>query len=292
MIIMIKDSKKVASIVSDWMEEYANSAKATSLVLGLSGGIDSALCALLAKNTSLKLVCVNMPCHSSSSAFDRAAAFAKEIGVELHHVDLSKAHSEVIYQLPQAFQTRGSMGALRSCLRSPTLSFIAHASNGLIVGTGNRSEDHITRYYQKFGDGCVDFCPIADLWKSEVRTLFKYLAEEMNGGTMGPAAQAIYDAKPTADLWGPDAGQEDESELGISYDEIEWADKEDRNNNIIFSSLDPFIHEDWETYTDRQKVVIEKLHHLEKVSRHKHNPYLPICCLRPLSGYSKDYIED
>ena len=296
---MIKNPVKVTETIANWMESYAQSAKADSFVLGLSGGIDSALCALIAKKTSLKLVCVNMPCHSSSSAYDRAKAFADEIGVDLHCVDLSKAHEEISYQLPQTFSTRGSSGALRSCLRSPTLSFVAHATNGLIVGTGNRSEDHITRYYQKFGDGCVDFCPIADLWKSEVRFLFKHLAEEMNGGVMGPAAQAIYDAKPTADLWGPDSGQEDESELGISYDEIEWADKEDRRTGsdsggpgIIFMCEKPSTHQDWSNYTDRQKVVIEKLHHLEKVSKHKHNPWLPVCALRPVHGFIDDDMED
>lgn len=277
---MIKDHKALANYISNWIKDYMAGAKATTLVLGLSGGIDSALCALLCKRTGMKLVCVNMPCHSSSSAYDRAKAFADEIGVELLKVDLSEAHGviseQLAYQANYDWDSKGSAGGLRSCLRAPTLSFVAHATNGLIVGTGNRSEDRITRYFQKFGDGCVDFCPIADLWKSEVYDLFKFLAEE-DAGTMGPGAKAIYDAKPTADLWGADSGQEDEKELGISYDEIEWADREDVKTPLIFRETSPNVEQKFNNYSERQQEVLLKLWKMEKVSRHKFNPNLPVC---------------
>jgi len=278
---MIKHYAALATYISGWITDYAvNKAKVNTLVLGLSGGIDSALCALLAKKTGLKLVCVNMPCHSSSSAYDRSKAFAYEHQIELLKVDLTAAHEVISGQLmSQAnydWTSNGSAGGLRSCLRAPTLSFVAHATGGIIMGTGNRSEDHITRYFQKFGDGCVDFCPIADLWKSEVYALFKYLAEEKNG-IMGPASKAIYEAIPTADLWGADSNQEDEKELGISYDEIEWADRQDMRNGIIFRNEAPETHSDWFTYFTRQQEVIKKLWHLEKISRHKANPNLPVC---------------
>lgn len=281
---MIKDYNKTAEHIAGWIKNYMTQAHTTTLVLGLSGGIDSALCALLCKQTGLPLVCVNMPCHSSSSAYDRAKVFADELNINLLKVDLSSAHEtihdQMIRQGDKSWElfSKGSVGGLRSCLRAPTLSFLAHATNGLIVGTGNRSEDRITRYFQKFGDGCVDFSPIADLWKSEVYALFKYLAEEINGGTMAPGAKAIYDAKPSADLWGADSGQEDEKELGITYDEIEWADKEDvLTSGIIFRSESPTTHANWNTYTERQKVVIQTLHRMEKVSRHKANPAMPVC---------------
>jgi NAD+ synthase len=221
-----------------------------------------------------------MPCHSSSSAYDRAKAFADEESIQLLKVDLSAAHAVIADQLtvqaPFDWRSKGSAGGLRSCLRAPTLSYVAHATGGIIVGTGNRSEDRITRYFQKFGDGCVDFSPIADLWKSEVYALFKFLAEESDG-VMGPAAQAIYDAKPSADLWGADSGQEDEKELGISYDEIEWADKEDMINGIIFSEERPEGHIEWHSYTSRQQEIIKVLHRMEKTSRHKSNPAMPVC---------------
>jgi NAD+ synthase len=291
---MIKDYKGTADYITKWIREYAKKAGVSTLVLGLSGGIDSALVALLAKRTGLPLVCVNMPCHSSSSAYDRAKAFADENQLQLLKVDLSAAHAVIADQLTtQAsfdWQSKGSAGGLRSCLRAPTLSYVAHATNGLILGTGNRSEDRITRYFQKFGDGCVDFCPIADLWKSEVNALFAFLAAEAHGGKIGKASQAILDAKPTADLWGADSGQEDEKELGISYDEIEWADREDvataHNSEgvwdedrpgIIFSSEEPRFNLRWASYTPREKDVISTLHRMEKISRHKANPNLPVC---------------
>jgi NAD+ synthase len=282
---MIRDYRKTADYITNWIREYAKKAGVSTLVLGLSGGIDSALCALLCKRTGLPLVCVNMPCHSSSSAFDRAKAFADENQLELLKVDLSEAHAVISdqliaqrpYQAKFDFTSNGAAGGLRSCLRAPTLSFVAHATNGLIVGTGNRSEDRITRYFQKFGDGCVDFSPIADLWKSEVNALFAFLAAEAHGGVIGKASQAILDAKPTADLWGADAGQEDEKELGISYDEIEWADRVDMENGIIFDEQSPDNNSDWISYTPREKDIISTLHRMEKVSRHKQNLSMPVC---------------
>lgn len=293
---MIKDYTAAVDFISNWIKDYITKAGAETAVLGLSGGIDSALCALLIKRANIPLVCVNMPCHSSPSAFDRAKAFANEINVNLLKVDLSEAHGVISGQLSKQanydWESKGAAGGLRSCLRAPTLSFVAHATNGLIVGTGNRSEDRITRYFQKFGDGCVDFSPIADLWKSEVRALFKFLAEEVNGGVMGPAATAIYDAPPTADLWGANSGQEDEKELGISYDEIEWADKEDVKTGIIFSTANVELYDAWKSYSDRQKHVIKTLQKMEKVSRHKANPNLPVCVLHGAEGVEKGFVTE
>ncbi len=302
---MIKNHKDTSDYICAWIKDYTTKAKAKTLVLGLSGGIDSALCALLIKRTGIPLVCVNMPCHSSSSAYNRAKLLADELKIPLLQVDLSFAHDGITEQLNgQAnydWTSNGSAGAFRSCLRAPTLSFVAHATSGIIVGTGNRSEDHITRYFQKFGDGCVDFCPIADLWKSEVRNLFKFLAEEGNG-VMGPGSQATYDAKPSADLWGAEGGQEDEKELGATYDEVEWADREDISTEeacegyigqeltkpgIIFWDDKPSNHAKWTEYTERQKFVINLMWSMEKSSRHKFNPSLPVCTLRD----RKDLVE-
>jgi NAD+ synthetase len=247
-----------------------------------------------------------MPCHSSSSAYDRAKLLADELKLELLKVDLSFAHNGITEQLSGQAQydwtSNGTAGGFRSCLRAPTLSFVAHATNGIIVGTGNRSEDHITRYFQKFGDGCVDFCPIADLWKSEIRSLFKFLAEEATGA-MGPGSQATYDAKPSADLWGAEGGQEDEKELGATYDEVEWADREDMSTEenvegpyegqnitlpgIVFYDRPPTMHPKWAGYTERQQFVINLMWSMEKSSRHKFNPNLPVCTLRD----RKDLVE-
>lgn len=311
---MIENKSKTANYISNWIKDYTTNAGIKTLILGLSGGIDSALVALLCKSTGLPLICVNMPCHSRDTAWLRSEAFAKDYSLHLRKVSLSSAHELIYGQCKDAnFPFAGDLsnpiavGGLRSCLRAPTLNFFSNVYKGIIVGTGNRSEDNITRYFQKFGDGCVDIAPIADLFKSEVRELFTYLSmwmlpsetagELVDGvGEMAPSAKAILDAKPTADLWGPDAGQEDEKELGITYDEIEWADREDmrtqnvdnddihRGPGIIKSNDDPTKTKEWYRYSPRQKEVIAKLHQMEKISRHKINPNLPMCELRKVPG--------
>jgi NAD+ synthase len=284
---MIKNHQMVAGHIVTWMSDYQAKAGAAAWVGGLSGGIDSALVALLAKQTGIPSLWANLPCHSSPSAFDRANAFAEEQGIKMIKIDLVDAHASVMRQFNDQVgrhnlatkdtNDRAVAGALRSCLRAPPLSLMAHALNGIILGTGNRSEDHITRYYQKFGDGCVDIAPIADLWKSEVNSLFHHLTTDGGKKSMGPAATAIYRAKPSADLWGADAGQEDEKELGLTYDEIEWADKEDVKTNMIFHDNHPEKHEQWGSYSERERHVLKTLHRMEKVSRHKHNPNMPVC---------------
>lgn len=320
------DAKKTAEHITSWMKQYSTDHGIKCGVLGLSGGVDSALVALLWKRTGLPLICVNLPCHSSDVAWNRAKAFADEYQLNLRKVDLSIAHNVLLGQSKDAFITlEGSslqlngtsnpiaIGGMRSCLRPVVLNFLTNSYRGLILGTGNRSEDHITRYFQKFGDGCVDISPISDLFKSEVYELFCYLSGEMNPrheenkslepvmirsldcSRVGLSARAIIQTAPTADLWGPDAGQEDEKELGISYDEIEWADRLDvstsqanrKNGNgqgIIFSDSDPAKTEDFYRYTSRQQAVISKLWSMEKQSRHKMNPNLPVCLVRSEDG--------
>lgn len=328
----IVNCEKTANHISNWIKDYATKAGVKTLVLGLSGGVDSALVALLCKRTGLPLVCVNMPCHSSSTAYDRAKAFADDYELFLHKIDLSAAH-EVIYSQAKAMngpvefnkEYPIAVGGLRSCLRAPTLSFFANATRGIIVGTGNRSEDNITRYFQKYGDGCVDISPISDLFKNEVYELFAYIAgntmtqsmmsrhwfkDSQDGATerglkvagMSYGAIDILKANPTADLWGPDSGQEDEKELGISYDEIEWADREDMRTQytiegiaghdqkvpgLIFDDADPAKRPDFYRYTGRQQQVLAKLHQMEKISRHKANPNLPVCRVRNVPGLVK-----
>ncbi len=310
----ILDAKKTADYISSWIKNYSDKAGLSSLIVGLSGGIDSALVALLCKKTGKQVLCINMPCHSSDSAYERANNFAQEFGLKLVKIDLSAAHESIYQQASrQDFSTdnRVAVGGLRSCLRAPTLSYFANATRGLIVGTGNRSEDNITRYFQKYGDGCVDISPISDLFKGEVRELFAYLSSissqmlsvrgqyEVNGQiyTLPKSAIEILEARPTADLWGPDAGQEDEKELGITYDEIEWADREDMRTatepdcrgegsspGIIFSDQDPTKHPEFYRYTGRQQQIIARLHQLEKISRHKFNASLPSCKVRDVEG--------
>jgi len=303
----ILDLKRTQNHIVNWIKDYANSAGVKTLVVGLSGGIDSAIVALLCKKTGLPTKCVNMPCHSSGFSYDRAAAFAKEFELDFYKIDLSEAHNTITAQVHPELTAKqpleggdslAALGGLRSCLRAPTLSYFALATNGIIMGTGNRSEDNLVRYFQKYGDGCVDVSPIADLFKSEVYELFAYMTgisksdgninyrdldtEETISGPL--SALDIYKARPTADLWGPTGEQDDEEELGITYDEIEWADRENMNNNIVTDETDPARHRDWLRYSMRQREVIAKVHQLEKISRHKYNPNLPVCQVRNIAG--------
>lgn len=261
------DEKKLDVVVEElvkWIKTQVEGAGATGAVFGLSGGADSALVALLCKKAFPEnSVGVLMPCHSSKSSLDRAYELAGQINLTTVCVDLSKAHDSIVGQL-RTSNNRMHGAGLRSCLRAPTLDYVAKLQNALIVGTGNRDEDELARYYQKRGDGAVDISPIAQLHKSEVYQLLKFLG----------CPQSIVDAVPTADLWGPDSGQQDEQEMGISYPEMEWAIKENERTSIVtpdrpngFEMDAMFVLK----YTARQVEVIEKLRAMEKSSRHKAN---------------------
>jgi NAD+ synthase len=143
---------------------------------------------------------------------------------------------------------------------------VAKLHNALIIGTGNRDEDEVARYYQKRGDGAVDVSPIAKLHKSEVYQLLRFLG----------CTEAIINAVPTADLWGPESSQEDEKELGISYPEMEWAILENDKNGVLnMGNGYGYMPDPLNTitaYTPRQIEVLKKLQKMEQVSRHKASP--------------------
>ncbi len=261
---MVVNEEKLVAEIRAWIKEQVLGAGATTAVVGISGGADSALVALLCKGIpEIRTVGVWMPANSSPSSLERARELDLKTGLQTIAVDLTKAFESISDQTLDAFHleegTNASLGALRSCLRAPVLDFVGKLTNGLIIGTGNRDEDELTRYFQKRGDGSVDISPIAKLHKSEVYQLLKYLG----------CPQSIIDAVPTADLWGADAGQEDEKELGVTYAEVEWAIRENDATQVITNdgwgpSLTKFL-----SYTPRQIEVLQKVAKLEKASRHK-----------------------
>lgn len=290
---MIVSEERIAKYISNWIRNYAEEAGIRTLVVGLSGGVDSALVALLCKKTRMNTVCAFMPCQSSASSRTAALEFAQDYKLTLLDIDLSEAYAKIDtninLEVPKHRNVKFEMdykkdGTLRSCLRTPVLSYLCQIYKGIIVGTGNRSEDNLIRYYNKFGDGAVDISPIADLYKSEVFQLFKYLT---SGEDIKESAQNIYDATPSADLWGIENPQTDEEELGITYDEIEWVDRENIKNQIISEVTDPVRHKAWGRYTGRQKQIIAKIHQMEKMSKHKLNPNIPTCRLRYIGGMMK-----
>lgn len=251
----------VVESIQAWIKDQVEAAHVKNVVVGLSGGADSALVALLCKKSFPDMVAVVMPCHSSKASAERAYELAKKFNIKTVTVDLSAAHELISRQyLGQSGQAPEKMAdaALRSCLRAPTLDFVAKMNNALIVGTGNRDEDEVARYYQKRGDGAVDISPIAKLHKSEVYQLLEYLG----------CTESIMKAPPSADLWGPDSGQQDEKELGLTYPEIEWAIHETDKSGNIFHGGYVDIQRALQ-YTPRQWHVLKTLMHMEKISRHK-----------------------
>lgn len=249
----------------NWIQAQVKEAGVTGAVFGLSGGADSALVALLCKRAFPETaVGVLMPCHSSQNSLDRAKELADAISLETFTVDLSAAHESITRQVAPADKQLMADAGLRSCLRAPTLDYLAKLNNALIIGTGNRDEDEVARYYQKRGDGAVDVSPIAKLHKSEVYQLLRFLG----------CPQSIIDAVPTADLWGPDSDQQDEKELGITYPEMEWAILENDRTNILGMTGNNYGYMPdplgtVTAYTPRQITVLKQLQKMERVSRHK-----------------------
>jgi len=190
-----------------WVKKQVKDSGAKGIVLGLSGGIDSAVVAALCKEAVGKgnVLVIFMPCNSNPLDLKDAKLVATKLGLKSKLVDLSGIYHGFLKVLPAA----GSLarGNLKPRLRMSTLYYFANKLNYLVCGTGNKSE-LLVGYFTKYGDGGVDILPIADLFKRQVRKL----AQELN------IPQNIITKPPTAGLW---QGQTDEGEMGIIYNELD-----------------------------------------------------------------------
>ena len=209
-------SKKVI-FIKDWILNYVNSMpkKAQSLVIGISGGIDSSVTSTLCAMTGIKTIVLSMPIKQISFQHDLSLKHKdwlkeKFKNVEPYTIELDEVFKSFQSKLSK-FDNDHGMANSRARLRMTTLYQVAAANNGIVVGTGNKVEDFGVGFYTKYGDGGVDISPIADCTKSAVWELGKELK----------ILEEIIKAKPTDGLW--DDGRTDVSQLGLTYQEVEEA---------------------------------------------------------------------
>ena len=201
--------------ITQWIKNYAEENRISSLVVGVSGGIDSALVSTLCARTGIPTLCVLMPIHQDPSHTERGLNHVKWLQkdhylVGLHEFDLTEVYDKFVEIMDYAKSDLGFANS-RSRLRMITLYQLATSTNGIVVGTGNKVEDFGVGFYTKYGDGGVDISPIADLTKTEVYELARELGVN----------QEILDAQPTDGLWGDN--RNDEDQIGATYPELEWA---------------------------------------------------------------------
>jgi len=206
-----------AKFISNWIKNYTDMmpSKAKSLVIGISGGIDSSVSSTLSAMTGLKTIVLSMPIKQKSSQHDLSLKHQEWLvknfdNVEAHIINLDKLFDTFESSLSK-FDSELGLANSRARLRMTTLYQVAAANKGIVVGTGNKVEDFGVGFYTKYGDGGVDISPIADCNKTEVWEMGKSLN----------ILKEIIEAAPTDGLW--DDGRTDEGQLGLKYEELEEA---------------------------------------------------------------------
>ena len=213
----IKDYEKLKFDIDRWLKDYYYFHAIKSFVVGVSGGIDSAVVSTLCAETELPTYVLTMPLHSKNDNTKLSNAHAKALAdkysnVTVVNVDLTRPYESFMAWQDNRFTSNELANAnTKSRLRMVTLYQVAGSVGGIVVGTGNKVEDYGIGFYTKYGDGGVDIAPIADLYKTEVRELGSYLG----------VSDDIINAKPTDGLW--DDGRSDEDQIGATYAELEEA---------------------------------------------------------------------
>jgi NAD+ synthase len=205
----LNNIEKICEDAVEWIRDIVNNAGAKGIVLGMSGGIDSAVVAALVKRAfPNNCFCVTMPCHSNPIDAEHAKLVADAVGIEMKTVVLDDAF-DVMKKLIDAKDTdpKLAIANIKSRLRMITLYYYAGVNNYLVAGTGNRSELTIG-YFTKYGDGGSDMLPLASFVKKEVIALARYLE----------IPEVVITKPPTAGLW---ENQSDEKEMGMSYNDLD-----------------------------------------------------------------------
>ena len=212
----ITDYSKLKTDISDWMADYMKSSGMNVFVVGVSGGIDSAVVSTLAAETRYNVFALGMPIHQDPKQESLSDAHLKwlsekYVNVESVKIDLTNTFETFRYNLERHATDDHALANTRSRLRMVTLYQFAGQYKGIVVGTGNKVEDYGVGFYTKYGDGGVDIAPIADLYKTEVWELGKHLGVDSR----------IIEATPTDGLWND--GRSDEDQLGTTYVALEEA---------------------------------------------------------------------
>ena len=212
----IENYSELETRIVSWIKEYAEQFNIKAFVIGVSGGIDSAVSSTLAAKTCLPVYAIGMPIHQKEeqeSLSDAHLAWleSKFANVIVNKFDLSKVFDTFQFTMRELGHDKHALANSRSRLRMVTLYQVATTVGGIVVGTGNKVEDYGVGFYTKYGDGGVDIAPIADLYKTEVWELGKHFGVD----------DRIINAAPTDGLW--DDGRTDEDQLGVSYVQLEEA---------------------------------------------------------------------
>ena len=254
--------EKVNQHIVNWLKEYAIASKTNGFVVGISGGVDSAVTSTLCAQTGFPTLCVEMPIHQNESHVSRGKEHIEQLKNRFSNVqsvitDLTSVFDEFVKIVPTGEDENKKHLALantRARLRMTTLYYHAGISGYLVAGTGNKVEDFGVGFYTKYGDGGVDLSPIADLMKSDVFALGKFLN----------IPESILKAEPSDGLFGD--ARSDEEQLGASYDELEWAMNEDKNGKTAAD------------FSGREQIAFSIYKRLNLINQHKMNP-IPVCLI-------------
>jgi len=253
----MKTSETIQFIV-DWIINYKKTNNINGLVVGVSGGIDSALTSTICGLTGIKTLCLNMPIKQNKNQYLRAQGHIKWLKKKFNNIDsIDIDLTKVFNQFKLTVENSSSKNELalansRSRIRMMTLYYYASIDNSIVVGTGNKVEDFGIGFYTKYGDGGVDISPIADLMKSEVFQMSKLL--EINDD--------ILKAKPTDGLWDDD--RSDEEQIGASYRDLENV------MNMLEKGIEP------DTFEKELKRIYDIYIKYHKTNKHKMID-IPVC---------------
>ena len=255
-------TEKITKHIVNWLKDYATSAKVNGFVVGVSGGIDSAVTSSLCAETGFDVLCLEMPIHQGVNQVNRAKEHIAQLkerysNIKSLNIDLTATFDEMKSALLKDNNIAQdkidlSLGNTRARLRMTTLYYYAGIHGYLVCGTGNKVEDFGVGFFTKYGDGGVDLSPIADLLKSEVYKVGKHLK----------VPESILVAKPTDGLFGD--SRTDEDQIGATYDELEWA----------MAQAD--LGKTADDFEGREKRVLEIYTWRHKANKHKMVP-IPVC---------------